>query len=264
VIDVALSRADARPAELAVVIDVLRATSTIAQALAAGYERVLCVDSVQRARTLRAPGRMLAGERRCVMPPGFDLGNSPREMCERRGVELVLATTNGTPAIVAARRHAPVVLLACMLNLSAVDAELARHDGGGDVSVQLVCAGRDGGVALEDVYVAGRLAAALPGPRTDATRIAEAVAASYRTPLDGLAAGSHAAILRKAALADDLAYCSRESTIEVVPVVESGGEAIAVAVSADRAGAALAGARKGRPTNRCLPMNEPWKALDSY
>ena len=248
-IDVALSPADARPAEIAVVIDVLRATSTITQALAGGYERVLCVDSVQRARALRAPGRTLAGERRCAMPQGFDLGNSPREMCTCRGLELVLATTNGTPAIVAAVRQAPVVLLACMLNLSAVRAELVRRDCGGCASVQLVCAGRNGSVALEDVYVAGRLAAALPGPRTDATRIAEAVAARYRTPLAGLAAGSHAANLRDAGLSDDLDYCSRESTIGVVPTVEIGGDGSAVAVIDERA---LAVAPGGQPIDAYL------------
>ena len=78
-IDVALIPARARPAEIAVVVDVLRATSTVTQALAAGYERVLCVDSIDGALRLRAPGRVLAGERNCLMPRGFDQGNSPSE-----------------------------------------------------------------------------------------------------------------------------------------------------------------------------------------
>ena len=68
-IDVAFTRADLRPADVAVVIDVLRATSTATQALAAGYRSVLCVESVEVALTLRGPGRVLAGERRCVRPP---------------------------------------------------------------------------------------------------------------------------------------------------------------------------------------------------
>ena len=101
-VDVALTRADLRAADIAVVVDVLRATTTATQALAAGYRSVLCAESVELATGLRAPGRVLAGERRCVAPPGFDQGNSPREAARRRGDELVLATTNGAPAIVAA------------------------------------------------------------------------------------------------------------------------------------------------------------------
>ncbi|HET8979321.1 MAG TPA: 2-phosphosulfolactate phosphatase, partial [Solirubrobacteraceae bacterium] len=74
-IDVALTPADLTPAPVAVVIDALRATSTATWALAAGYERVLLTDTVERALTLRGPGRVLAGERGCVRPPQFDQGN---------------------------------------------------------------------------------------------------------------------------------------------------------------------------------------------
>jgi phosphosulfolactate phosphohydrolase-like enzyme len=61
VIDVALTGDALRTADVAIVIDVLRATSTAAQALGAGYRRVLCVGSIERARELRADGRVLAG-----------------------------------------------------------------------------------------------------------------------------------------------------------------------------------------------------------
>ena len=152
-IDVALTPVELRPAAVAVVIDVLRATSTATQALAAGYKRVLCVESIERAQALRAPGRVLAGERDCVMPPGFDQGNSPQEAARPRGEELVLATTNGAPAIVAATDHAGAVLIACLLNLEAVLQRLRATDG----DIQIICSGTDGGVALEDAYVAGRL-----------------------------------------------------------------------------------------------------------
>ena len=163
-IDVALTRADLRAADIAVVVDVLRATTTATRALAAGYRSVLCAESVELALTLRGPGRVLAGERRCVAPPGFDQGNSPREAARRRGDELVLATTNGAPAIVAAARHAPVVLVACLLNLDAVIAALEGAD------VQVVCAGTDGAVALEDVYVAGRASSRGPERTPDRRR----------------------------------------------------------------------------------------------
>lgn len=231
-IDVAFTRAELRSAEVAVVVDVLRATSTATQALAAGYDSVLCAESVELAGTLRGPGRILAGERRCVMPPGFDLGNSPREAVRRRGDQLVLATTNGAPAIVAAADHAPVVLLGCLLNLDAVLGALADRD------VQIVCSGTDATVALEDVYVAGRLCLALEGPRTDAARVAEAVARSYRRPLDALAASAGARALIAAGLADDIAFCARESVLGVVGRVAGTAPGLALVAAVGAVGVA--------------------------
>src|SRR5918998_1770529 len=128
-IDVAFLGTAVRPVGTAVVIDVLRATSTITLALASGYERVLVAGSIDEAVDLRAPQRTLAGEVQCARAPGFDLGNSPEETREPRGTELVLATTNGAPAIVASAQVAEEVLLASMLNLAAV----AEQIGGGGV-----------------------------------------------------------------------------------------------------------------------------------
>ncbi len=223
-IDVALTPTELRPADVAVVIDVLRATSTATQALAAGYARVLCVDSIELAADFRAPGRVLAGERQCVMPPGFDQGNSPLEAAQPAGEELVLATTNGAPAIVAATDRAPTVLVACLLNLGAV-LELL-HTAAGDILI--VCSGTDGAVALEDVYVAGRITAELSGPRSDAALVAEAVARAYRTALEALAASTDAAALRAAGLEHDIEYCARESRMELVPRVVSASAGVAI------------------------------------
>jgi 2-phosphosulfolactate phosphatase len=214
-IDVALTPAQARRADIAVVIDALRATSTATQALAAGYRRVLCTDSIERAVGLRGPGRVLAGERHTVMPPGFDQGNSPREAVIPRGEELVLATTNGAPAITAAVRQAPTALLACMLNLDAVIAALL---GGARADIQLVCSGTSGGAALEDAYVAGRISGALGGERSDAALVAEAVARAYANPLAAFTASEDARALTVAGLDDDIAYCARESVLDLVPV----------------------------------------------
>jgi 2-phosphosulfolactate phosphatase len=214
-IDVALTPAQARPADIAVVIDALRATSTATQALAAGYRRVLCTDSIERAIGLRGPGRVLAGERHTVMPPGFDQGNSPREAVVLRGEELVLATTNGAPAITSAARQARTALLACMLNLDAV---LAALSGGADADIQIVCSGTNGGAALEDAYVAGRISGALAGERSDAALVAEAVARAYQDPLAAFTASEDARALALAGLDDDIAYCARESVLDVVPV----------------------------------------------
>ena len=234
-IDVALTPTQLRPADVAVVVDVLRATSTATQALAAGYHRVLCADSIERAADLRRSGRVLAGERRCVKPTGFDQGNSPVEARRRRGEELVLATTNGAPAIVAAADNAPRVLLGCLLNLGAVVAALLEGADPATRDILIVCSGTDGAVALEDTYVAGRLSAALPGARTDAARVAEAVARAFRTPLEALAASADAQLLEATGSSDDTLYCSLESLLAVVPVVAAARAGVAVVAPADRA-----------------------------
>jgi 2-phosphosulfolactate phosphatase len=224
VIDVAFTRAELRSVDVAVVIDVLRATSTITQALASGYRSVVCADSVQHAARLRSPGRVLAGEQRCIRPRGFDQGNSPSEAMSLLGDELVLATTNGAPTIVAAASRARQVLLASLLNLEAILQTLAEAAG---LELQIVCAGTDDAPALEDTYLAGRICAALPGERTDAALIAEAVARSYGTPLEALAASADARVLSAAGLAADIEYCALESRIQVVPHVLSASEGIA-------------------------------------
>jgi 2-phosphosulfolactate phosphatase len=206
-VDVALTPDTARPAPTTVVIDVLRATSTIVSALHAGYARVRCVPDLDAARALKAPGRVLAGERGCRRPHGFALGNSPSEASRPRGDELVLTTTNGVPALALAAALSPRVLVACLLNLDAVIEQL-------DGDTQILCSGTDGRLGLDDVYVAGRIAARL-GVGTDAARVAQAVATGdARTVLEQSAGGR---ALVAAGLGSDLDVCARESITTVVP-----------------------------------------------
>jgi 2-phosphosulfolactate phosphatase len=217
-VDVCFTPQEIRPVEVAVVVDVLRATSTIVQALAVGYPRVVCCESVATARELRAPGSVLAGESACVRPPDFELGNSPAAMATagRRGDELVLATTNGSPAVVAAARAAKRVLVGCLLNLRAVLAAVPT-----DSRVAIICSGTNGRPALEDVYVAGRLVAGLGRVPSDAARVAERVASGYGSPLEPLAASEDAAQLRATGQERDIAWCASESVLELVPEVWS-------------------------------------------
>lgn len=225
-IDVAFTRAEVRSAQVAVVIDVLRASSTITLALASGYRRVLVADALEGAEALRGPGRVLAGERECERPPGFDLGNSPQGTDPPQGEELVLATTNGAPTIVAAAAEAEDVLVGCLLNLDAVCAAIGERD------VLLVCAGTDGASSIEDLYGAGRVSALLSGSRTDSALIAERVAASYSSAGDGIGAGAGARNLREVGLDADIAVCAQESVTDVVPKLTatfSGGAALTAA-----------------------------------
>jgi 2-phosphosulfolactate phosphatase len=172
----------------------------------------------------------------CARAPGFDLGNSPEETLEPRAPELVLATTNGAPAIVASAAIADEVLVASLLNLDAVLAQLAAVD-----DVLLVCAGTDGRPSIEDVYLAGRLSAALEGPRTDAAQIAEAVAASYASAVDALEASAGAVGLRREGLESDIAFCAQESIIDAVPRVIETIDTLAVLTLADASAPASAG-----------------------
>jgi len=95
-VHVAFTPDEQAAAPTGVVIDVIRATSTICQALDAGYERVLCAAEVEDARALGGPDVTLGGERLGVRIEGFDLGNSPQEYLVPHTPTLVMSTTNGT------------------------------------------------------------------------------------------------------------------------------------------------------------------------
>ena len=225
-VDVAFTRDGIDDADVLIVLDVLRATSTIVSALASGYRRVLCVDSIERARRLARPGRTLAGEQEWVRPEGFALGNSPADVQRPSGSELVLATTNGSATIVRAAAHADTVLIGCLLNLDAVIEAVDGADG-----VQVVCSGASLRPALEDIYVAGRIAARLGGRHTDAALVAGAVATGDASPQEVLDHSAGAAALRERGMGDDVAWCARESVVAVVPRVRGAEEHLAVVSS---------------------------------
>lgn len=217
-IHVAFTPAEAGNAPTGVVIDVIRATSTICQALATGYERVFCVAEVEEGPALRdalGAGVVLGGERNAVLIPGYDLGNSPREYLEPAAGTLVLSTTNGTRAILAAAERCERVLVASLLNLDTV-VDAAR-EAGDDVTV--VCAGVQGAFALDDAYVAGRIAVALEGTRTDAAEAAARLAATWSGGEEALRASKSGRNLMANAphLEEDIRFCARESVLTVVP-----------------------------------------------
>src|SRR3954447_17232247 len=182
---VAFTPAEAAASPLGIVVDVIRATSSIAQALAAGYERVLCCAEIHEARALRdqlGDEPVVGGGSNAIVVDGFDVGASPREFAqEPRAKTLILTTTNGTRAILTAASRCDVVLLGSLLNLAAV-AQAAR-DAGGDVAI--VCSGFKGGFALDDAYCAGRIVRALAGERTDAALAADVLAARWPDPFEG-------------------------------------------------------------------------------
>ena len=223
----AATPADLGPGDAAVVLDVVRATSTIAHALAAGATAVHPLADVEQARAFAAErGALLAGERGGLPPVGFDLGNSPREMtAEAVGQrELVLTTTNGTAAVQRCR-SAGLVLAGSLVNSEATARALAERQ---VERVVLVCAGSGGEVAADDVAGAGclmgslaLLAAAEPD---DAARIAAAFFDTWRHDLVGLLARSLSGRkLAAVGLADDLPVCARVDAVDIAVGLDTAG-----------------------------------------
>jgi 2-phosphosulfolactate phosphatase len=211
-VHVAFTPAEATAVPTGIVVDVLRASSTIVQALESGYRRVLCCAEVEQAQALRKEleDAVLAGERQALRIEGFDFGNSPQDFLEPKAETLILTTTNGTRAIVEAAADCDVVFVGSLLNLERV-ASAARERG---EDVEVVCAGVDGQFALDDAYCAGRIAELLRGERTDGAEAAVRIARSFPTAEDAFRASvnPHNRIIE-----EDLAWCARENAASVVP-----------------------------------------------
>lgn len=233
-VDVAFDPRQAAPGDVAVVIDCIRATSTIAQALAAGYEQVICVGEIPDAEAERGPGVVLGGERHGVLIDGFDLGNSPAEYAEPRGHTLVLTTTNGTRAILQSVGEADAVLVAALTCVGAVAERLAAtvSDSG---RIGIRCAGVRGDIALDDAYVAGVLVERLLVLRPDldlqdGARLALALARAYPDPVAALRDSQSARDLDGTGLEPDIERCARVDALAVVPRVREATAGRAVIV----------------------------------
>jgi 2-phosphosulfolactate phosphatase len=212
-IDVAFTPAEEASARIGIVVDVIRATSSIAQALASGYERVLCCAEIDDAWTLRrelGAEAVVGGERNAVVVEGFDVGASPREFAlAPRAKTLILTTTNGTRSTLTAASRCEVVLIGSLLNLSAV--ARAAREAGGDVAI--ICSGFKGAFALDDAYCAGRIVAALDGDRSDAAIAAEVIASAWPDPLEGLNARTYG----PPGLEADIEFCAQVDLLDTVP-----------------------------------------------
>ncbi len=147
------------------VIDILRATTTMVTALANGARAILPAetadDAMRMAQNLKSDDLLLAGERNLARIDGFTLGNSPLEMTAEvvAGKQLIMTTTNGSAALAAVGLGNPV-LIAAALNFTAV-ARAANEAFEDADEIVIVCAGREGMFALEDAYAAGRFVQSL-------------------------------------------------------------------------------------------------------
>lgn len=210
----------------AVVIDALRMTSVAATAVASGCTGLLAVSEVEEARRVAgAYGALLGGERNALPIDGFDFSNSPLEYTPARvaGRRLVMTTSNGTRAILAAAR-ADAMLLGAFINAGAVASRLR-----GTARVALVCAGTLGAFTLEDALAAGAIVQRLARTATalhldDMALAARMLYDAAQENLSGaLAQTAHYGRLNSLGLADDLAYCLKEDTVLAVPERQADG-----------------------------------------
>jgi 2-phosphosulfolactate phosphatase len=212
------------------VIDVLRASTTVATALAHGAKAVIPFESseeaVTRSKQLERGAFLLAGERRMLKMEGFDLGNSPLEHTAEavEGKTVLLTTTNGTKALLAVQGARDVVV-ASYVNLTGVTTMLrAALRGGADIT--LVCAGQDRQFALEDAACAGRYVYNISRRLADVDLNDAALAASlidrkYGDNLTRLfSTAAHGRALAAAGFEGDLTACAAVDSYPVIPIYQ--------------------------------------------
>ena len=223
---------DAATPDAAVVIDVLRATTTIAWALHNGAEAIQAFADLpsleEAAAAWPAERRLRAGERGGSMVEGFDLGNSPLAVTPERvgGKRIFLSTTNGTRSLDRVR-SVPLLLTACLPNRRAVAQRLLEE---GAQTVWIVGSGWEGAYSLEDTLAAGAVAAAVAElgqgrgegvqPGNDEMVAAQALWAQWRHDPEGcLRLASHGQRLIRLGDHDaDFRCCAAVDSLEIVPI----------------------------------------------
>jgi 2-phosphosulfolactate phosphatase len=220
--------AGAAAGRVVAVIDVLRASTTIAVALDNGARAVIPFadtdEMITRSKQFERGTVLLTGERKMRPLRGFDLGNSPREFTADAvaGKTVLLSTTNGTRAILAAQGARDIVV-ASYANWTAVTAMLrAALRGGTDIA--LVCAGTDGHFALEDAACAGRYVRSVTRRLSgvalnDAAHACSLLAHNYGDQVGRVLIDSvHGRALADAGFREDLSVCAAIDSHPVVPV----------------------------------------------
>ncbi len=214
--------------KLAVVVDILRASSTITTALANGAQSVIPVLTPEDAfnayeqENTNDDSVLLCGERHGKAVKGFHLGNSPTEYLSEivSGKKLIFTTTNGTRALNVCS-DADELLVGSFLNSGVLCDYLA--DAKRDIII--VCSGKQGSICIEDMVFAGLCVSRLK-PRTmptDATMIASLLYEHYRGNIPKmLRSCEHGAFLASIGLAADLDFCAQLDVVETIPISRGG------------------------------------------
>ena len=212
------------------VIDVLRASTSIATALDSGAKSVIPEESaddvITRSKQFERTHVKLAGERRMMMIPGFDMGNSPLEFIAESvsGCTVLISTTNGTRALLGIQGARDIVI-ASYVNLSAVSAML-RTAARSDTDIAIVCAGTEGHFSLEDAACAGRYVRAITNRASsvvtnDAAQACALIDRKYGDNIEKIFKdSSHGQALAEAGFGDDLVACAAVDAHPVVPIYQ--------------------------------------------
>lgn len=215
-----------------IVIDVIRATTTLAVMFEQGAARVLVAETVEQAQAAaeKLPGWLLCGERNVKPLPGFDYGNSPVQFSrlDLSGRELILTTTNGTRAFYACPEHS-IRLAGSFYNARAVTAKALALAQQHSSNISIVCSGEFGRFALDDAICAGYLALELQRqykehPHVTYLQVDESVHAAISLysayPVPRLIEHSQSAqSVIMAGLPEDVTFCLQKSMGTSVPVV---------------------------------------------
>lgn len=232
-LDVAFLPHEVRDIEhtVCIVVDLVRATTTLTALFDAGCRTVYIARTVDGARKAAADrGALLCGERQGTKVPGFDYGNSPLEFdgLDLSGKEAVLTTTNGTAAVHLVR-GAPAVLAGALRNAAAVTESALLAAGSAGHGITVVCAGREGRFALDDSYCAGYLVALLRQAAepsglsmTDAAIAAEHLWLAYDDPLTPIHASASGRGLVAVGLGSDLPAVAHLDISQSVPELVQG------------------------------------------
>ncbi len=221
--------------DCACAVDVLRATTTIATALASGAEAVAAFSDLEKliqvSEQWEPARRLRAGERGGAQVPGFDLGNSPLDCTPERvqGRRLFISTTNGTRALQRVEAASTVLAAAFVNRLAVVQYILSQSP----ETVWIVGSGWEGSFSLEDTACAGAIAHSLLTelncPLDELAGNDEAIAAIalYRQWQDNLLElfhyASHGKRLLRLNCNEDLKYCAQTDTLDVVPIQKEPG-----------------------------------------
>ncbi len=210
--------------KVAVVVDILRATSCMVAGLGSGIQGIKPFSDLERCRAMKEEGYFIAGERNGEKVPGFDLGNSPFEYMQPhlKGEKVATTTTNGTLAIEKSS-SAKEIIIGAFLNFSAIVNYLKQDK----KDVIIVCAGWKGKVNLEDTLFAGALVAVLEETHTpdcDAPIVARSVFEKAGNDFEGFLSGSsHVKRLNRLEIKKDITYCLKKDQFGVIPKVNQEG-----------------------------------------
>lgn len=217
--------------KIIVVVDVLRASTTITYAMRAGAREVIPVASVEQAMkivgNLHSTSTLLCGERGGKRIEGFKLGNSPSEYTEEavEGRVLILTTTNGAVALTKAK-YARQCLVGSFVNLSATVQALLEIPSIESEHLVIICSGRDAQFSMEDTTCAGMLLTKLlerfPDTKlSDSARAALSIYHQFGTDIyKTLRESEHGRILAELGYEDDIRLASEIDVIPLVPVLE--------------------------------------------